>query len=219
MNKFTVGKATQGLAEYIIENGTLPDASACIGSYISAENFEGRKADIIIRYNSGGSGRGKNKVNYNRLNNISKKIPKPFYNKENPNGTSPSGRGVLKSFDAIRQNNRSYTSTGRSSRNVNGYNLNNGITVNSNGSISNTSIDLNQLIGLINVIANNADKMDAVLQLLGTIATNTENTTTAVTNKNNNTSPKNGLSALRSALDSNGSGMDIVNAVYQIAKS
>ena len=80
-------------------------------------------------------------------------------------------------------------------------------------------IDLNQLIGLINVIANNADKMDAVLQLLGTIATNTENTTTAVTNKNNNTSPKNGLSALRSALDSNGSGMDIVNAVYQIAKS
>lgn len=212
-------KTAVPLAEYIIENGTLPDASACIGSYISAENFEGRKADIIIRYNSGGSGRGKNKVNYNRLNNISKKIPKPFYNKENPDGTSPSGRGVLKSFDAIRQNNRSYTSTGRSSRNVNGYNLNNGITVNSNGSISNTSIDLNQLIGLINVIANNADKMDAVLQLLGTIATNTENTTTAVTNKNNNTSPKNGLSALRSALDSNGSGMDIVNAVYQIAKS
>lgn len=207
------------LAEYIIENGTLPDASACIGSYISAENFEGRKADIIIRYNSGGSGRGKNKVNYNRLNSISKKIPKPFYNKENPNGTSPSGRGVLKSFDDVRQNNRSYTNTGRSSRNVNGYNSNNGITVNSNGSISNTSIDLNQLIGLINVIANNADKMDAVLQLLGTIATNTENTTTAVTNKNNNTSPKNGLSALRSALDSNGSGMDIVNAVYQIAKS
>lgn len=212
-------KTAVPLAEYIIENGTLPDASACIGSYISAENFEGRKADIIIRYNSGGSGRGKNKVNYNRLNNISKKIPKPFYNKENPNGTSPSGRGVLKSFDAIRQNNRSYTSTGHSSRNVNGYNLNNGITVNSNGSISNASIDLNQLIGLINVIANNADKMDAVLQLLGTIATNTENTTTAVTNKNNNTSPKNGLSALRSALDSNGSGMDIVNAVYQIAKS
>ena len=212
-------KTAVPLAEYIIENGTLPDASACIGSYISAENFEGRKADIIIRYNSGGSGRGKNKVNYNRLNNISKKIPKPFYNKENPNGTSPSGRGVLKSFDAIRQNNRSYTNTGRSSRNVNGYNSNNGITVNSNGSISNTSIDLNQLIGLINVIANNADKMDAVLQLLGTIATNTENTTTAVTNKNNNTSPKNGLSALRSALDSNGSGMDIVNAVYQIAKS
>jgi hypothetical protein len=63
--------------------------------------------------------------------------------------------------------------------------------------------------------------MDAVLQLLGSIAVNTENTTNAIsTNKNsNNSTSKNGLSALRTALDSNSSGVDIANAVYQIAKS
>lgn len=91
----------------------------------------------------------------------------------------------------------------------------------SNGSYNNNTIDLGQVINLISIIANNADKMDAVLQLLGTIAVNTENTTTAVNNRNNNSSNKNknGLAALRNAIDSGGSGMDIVNAVYQIAKS
>ena len=60
-----------------------------------------------------------------------------------------------------------------------------------------------------------------MLQLLGAIATNTENTTTAVTNKNNKSSNTggNGLSALRNALDSNSSGIDIAKAVYQIAQN
>ena len=75
------------------------------------------------------------------------------------------------------------------------------------------------MIGLINVIANNSDKMDAVLKLLGTIAVNTENTSNAVTNNNKSTPSKNGLSALRNALDSNSSGIDIAKAVYQIAQS
>lgn len=214
---------------YLDNNCQLPPKDGSIGAWTIQDNEAGK----ILRYVGNGSGRGKGSKTNNKYTNINKSnrdntpsVPMSVQNKiaqlgkqGNPYITSYNGRGVLKSFDDVRQNNRSYTNTGRSSRNVNGYNSNNGITVNSNGSISNTSIDLNQLIGLINVIANNADKMDAVLQLLGTIATNTENTTTAVTNKNNNTSPKNGLSALRSALDSNGSGMDIVNAVYQIAKS
>ena len=44
---------------------------------------------------------------------------------------------------------------------------------------------------------------------------------TVANNRNNNSSNKNknGLAALRNAIDSGGSGMDIVNAVYQIAKS
>ena len=214
---------------YLDNNCQLPPKDGSIGAWTIQDNEAGK----ILRYVGNGSGRGKGSKTNNKYTNINKSnrdntpsVPMSVQNKiaqlgkqGNPYITSYNGRGVLKSFDDVRQNNRSYTNTGRSSRNVNGYNSNNGITVNSNGSISNTSIDLNQLIGLINVIANNADKMDAVLQLLGTIATNTENTTTAVTNKNNNTSSKNGLSALRSALDSNGSGMDIVNAVYQIAKS
>ena len=41
----------------------------------------------------------------------------------------------------------------------------------------------------------------------------------AVKNNNKSTPSKNGLSALRNALDSNSSGIDIAKAVYQIAQS
>ena len=143
------------------------------------------------------------------------------------------GRGILKSLDDIKQNsiNRKLFST--SSNNLSSSNIsstnnntrNNHLSKSSyigeNTLTTNTSIDLGQLINLIGIIANNSDKIDTVLQLLGAIATNTENTTTAVTNKNNKSSNTggNGLSALRNALDSNSSGIDIAKAVYQIAQN
>ena len=143
------------------------------------------------------------------------------------------GRGILKSLDEVKQNsiNRKLFST--SSNNLSSSNIsstnnntrNNHLSKSSyigeNTLTTNTSIDLGQLINLIGIIANNSDKIDTVLQLLGAIATNTENTTTAVTNKNNKSSNTggNGLSALRNALDSNSSGIDIAKAVYQIAQN
>lgn len=91
------------------------------------------------------------------------------------------------------------------------------------GTFTSSTFDLNQMIQLISVIAQNSDKMSSVVELLGTIANNTENTVTTISNtnkpQNTNKTPPNGLGAIKSALDSGNSGMDIVNAVYQIAKS
>lgn len=138
------------------------------------------------------------------------------------------GRGILKSLDSVQQHTSNSTLFSGNTKRHSSSNTNSSVNSITNNSVSsysgtnnNTSIDLNQLINLINVIANNSDKMDAILQLLGTIAVNTENTSTAITSKNNNkNSPsKNGLSALRNALDSNSSGIDIAKAVYQIAQS
>jgi hypothetical protein len=65
--------------------------------------------------------------------------------------------------------------------------------------------------------------MDSLLTILGTIAVNTENTSnnTKTTNQSNSkaNTPKNGLAALRNALNNNDNGQDIINAIYQIAKS
>ena len=59
-----------------------------------------------------------------------------------------------------------------------------------------------------------------IVALLSTIANNTNQTEKKSTNNiNNNQNTKNGLAALRNALDSNSSGIDIVKAVYQIAQS
>ena len=143
------------------------------------------------------------------------------------------GRGILKSLDEVKQNNINRKLFSTSSNNLSSSNIsstnnntrNNHLSKSSyigeNTLTTNTSIDLGQLINLIGIIANNSDKIDTVLQLLGAIATNTENTTTAVTNKNNKSSNTggNGLSALRNALDSNSSGIDIAKAVYQIAQN
>lgn len=143
------------------------------------------------------------------------------------------GRGILKSLDEVKQNSMNRKLFSTSSNNLSSSNIsstnnntrNNHLSKSSyigeNTLTTNTSIDLGQLINLIGIIANNSDKIDTVLQLLGAIATNTENTTTAVTNKNNKSSNTggNGLSALRNALDSNSSGIDIAKAVYQIAQN
>lgn len=85
---------------------------------------------------------------------------------------------------------------------------------------TNNGLDLNELIKLISTIADNSEKMDSVLTILGAIATNTEQSGNSSSTKPKNiTGSKNGLSALRTALDSNNSGEDIINAIYQIAKS
>jgi hypothetical protein len=82
-----------------------------------------------------------------------------------------------------------------------------------------SSIDLAQMIDLIKIIATNSDKINSIIALLGAIATNTENTTTAVNSSSAKPKESNALSALRSALSNSGSGADIINAVYKIAQS
>ena len=86
-------------------------------------------------------------------------------------------------------------------------------------SSSNSNINIGQLIDLVKVIADNSDKIDAIAGLLATIATNTESTTNAIHNKSSSKPPSNGLSALRNALNGDGSGQDLLNAVYKIAQS
>lgn len=226
------------LAEYVIQNGgALPDASTCMGSYLSADTYFGSSgAQKILRYSggSGGSGRGKGKVDFAKLNGKIKRMNKPNENESSIGtdtyrnairGKTGRGNGILKSLDEVQiytknkqlfGDNNTYSSGNITKQSTTRYNS----TSNNIARVNNQQIDLNQLITLINVIANNSDKMDAVLQLLGTIAVNTENTSTAVSNNNKQTTgSKNGLSALRSALDNNSSGVDIAKAVYQIAKS
>ena len=185
-----------------------------------------------------GSGRGKNTTytadifSNNRTVDVDRELPNISDGNKALSGKGRSNQVNARSLTGLStvNNNRSISSSSNSNMPYSHLsstrsNTNSGVKYytgsNSNGSYNNNTIDLNQIINLISIIANNADKMDAVLQLLGTIAVNTENTTTAVNNRNNNSSNKNknGLAALRNAIDSGGSGMDIVNAVYQIAKS
>lgn len=225
--------------QYYLDNGnSLPPNDGSIGAW-TIQDSEGAK---VIRYVGGGSGRGKgsseNKKSNNSVANIEKYRAIPDNN--SPRGVPMSvqqkigrmhhsgfGMGVLKSLDEVQQHTKNKvlfgnntSSNSSSSNNISHTNGSSNFTSTSNSISNNQQIDLNQLITLINVIANNSDKMDAVLQLLGTIAVNTENTSTAVSNNNKQTTgSKNGLSALRSALDNNSSGVDIAKAVYQIAKS
>lgn len=136
--------------------------------------------------------------------------------------------GVLKSYDSISRN---HTNSGRG----NVYNNSNSPSVHvSNigrgsimGAIDSTYAqysgdNLASILRLAAIIADNSNKIDDILAVLATIAVNTENTTTAIGNSNNKKIPngsKNGLSALRTALNDNNSGEDIINAIYQIAKS
>ena len=136
--------------------------------------------------------------------------------------------GVLKSYDSISRN---HTNSGRS----NVYNNSNSPSVHvSNtgrgsimGAIDSTYTqyggdNLANILRLAAIIADNSNKIDDILTVLATIAVNTENTTTAIDNSNNKKIPnssKNGLSALRTALNNTNSGEDIINAIYQIAKS
>jgi hypothetical protein len=116
----------------------------------------------------------------------------------------------------------STTGHGKSKNSSYGRGYYDGGTTN-NTTYNRNTTDLTELITLITTIANNSEKMDSLLTILGAIAVNTENTsnntksTTQSTNKPD--TPKNGLAALRNALTSNDNGQDIINAIYQIAKS
>ena len=129
--------------------------------------------------------------------------------------------GVLKSYDSISKN---HTNSGRG----NVYNSNSPSVHVSNtgrGSMDSTYTqyggdNLANILRLAAIIADNSNKIDDILAVLATIAVNTENTTTAIgNNKKIPNGSKNGLSALRTALNNNNSGEDIINAIYQIAKS
>lgn len=227
-------------AKYYLDNGNqLPPNDGEIGAWTIQDGSGSDEAGSgsgakVIRYKGSGSGRGKgytdNKKstsisNYKNSNKRDSTSDMPLsvqnrinrMNKELRRDEMILGRGnnLLKSLDEVRNNKVSSKSPTSSNSISTGY----GSSKYVSGSNINNTIDLNQLIGLINVIANNSDKMDAVLKLLGTIAVNTENTSNAVTNNNKSTPSKNGLSALRNALDSNSSGIDIAKAVYQIAQS
>ena len=227
-------------AKYYLDNGNqLPPNDGEIGAWTIQDGSGSDEAGSgsgakVIRYKGSGSGRGKgytdnkkstNISNYKNSNKRDSTSDMPLsvqnrinrMNKELRRDEMILGRGnnLLKSLDEVRNNKVSSKSPTSSNSISTGY----GSSKYVSGSNINNTIDLNQLIGLINVIANNSDKMDAVLKLLGTIAVNTENTSNAVTNNNKSTPSKNGLSALRNALDSNSSGIDIAKAVYQIAQS
>ena len=135
--------------------------------------------------------------------------------------------GVLKSYDSISRN---HTNSGRG----NVYNNSNSPSVHvsntGRGSITGTidsaytqygGDNLANILRLAAIIADNSNKIDDILAVLATIAVNTENTTAAIGNNNKKipNGSKNGLSALRTALNNNNSGEDIINAIYQIAKS
>ena len=133
---------------------------------------------------------------------------------------SGSGRGIVnESFygdSAMGTTNSNYHGSARGSTSNSNYH-------GSSGYGGTGGSDLTEIIKLITTIANNSDKMDSLLAILGTIAVNTENTAKATTTKTTTNSkpntPKNGLAALRTALDNSNNGQDIINAIYQIAKA
>lgn len=228
------------LAKYYLDNGNqLPDPSTVSAG--RGQNGAGTITDddtlLVLRYQGSGNGRfgrgssRNTKPNFAKLNRIG--IAKKKYTDhglvsnivakdiDRNIKSGAYGRGKnnveLKSYDSIHTNSNYTASINNKKLSSNNY-IGSASTIGT--SSGSNGIDLNQLISLISIIANNADKMDAILQLLGAIATNTQNTSTAISNNNKSkTTNNNGLSALRNALDSNSSGIDIANAVYQIAKS
>ena len=228
------------LAKYYLDNGNqLPDPSTVSAG--RGQNGAGTITDddtlLVLRYQGSGNGRfgrgssRNTKPNFAKLNRI--KAAKKKYtdhglvsniiakdvDRNIKSGAYGRGKNSieLKSYDSIRTNSNYNASTNNKNSSSNNY-IGSASTIGT--SSGSNGIDLNQLISLISIIANNADKMDAILQLLGAIATNTQNTSTAISNNNKaKTTNNNGLSALRNALDSNSSGIDIAKAVYQIAKS
>lgn len=227
---------SQKLAEYFFDNNNqIPDSNT-----ISCIN-DSRVQNGVIRFvGKSGSGRGKNsskKKEYNTatVNGIRKTGMKP------PIKTLGNAMktGKAKSITELTDN-YSYSGHSLPSLSTNRHNTTTSRLKNTNSMPStpinntysndienkysnNNNIDLTEIIKLIATIANNSEKMDSLLTILETIAVNTENTSnnTKTTNQSNNkaNTPKNGLAALRNALNNNDNGQDIINAIYQIAKS
>lgn len=240
------GGSTRGLnksadfATYILDGGEVPPKGN-EGCWCDVSNSD---CIIVLRFkgrNSGSGKYGRGKIDFDLLNKripissdnytdegklskyMIKEINKKHIDYSYRDDKSKYGHGILKSLDSLQQNNydinKILSSKSTPTDNTTNTISKNNTNTNQSTYPSNNTVDLNQLINLINIIANNSDKIDNVLQLLGTIAINTKNTTIVNTNKNNDKISKNGLSALRNALDSNSSGIDIAKAVYQIAQS
>lgn len=221
------------------ENGDAPNASIVSNSTssVAATTSNDTTAFAAANTSEDGTGRGK----YGRAKNYGKEGPESrpgivgdYDGTHAHRAKIKTGRGnetstgVLKSYDSISRN---HTNSGRG----NVYNNSNSPSVHvSNtgrgsimGAIDSTYAqyggdNLASILRLAAIIADNSNKIDDILTVLATIAVNTENTTTAIGNSNNKKIPngsKNGLSALRTALNDNNSGEDIINAIYQIAKS
>jgi hypothetical protein len=240
------------LAKYYLDNNNqLPDPDSCHGKRgePGAWTIQDNECKLVLRYKGKGSGNGRfgrgsarnGKTDLAKLNRIpiskrkvtdSNTIPSIVtrdVNRDLIAGTYRTGygrgTGPLKSLDDIRSSSRVHSS--------NNTNANNNTIVSphtgrgSTGTINSTYTQyggdsLANILRLAAIIADNSNKIDDILAVLATIAVNTENTTTAIGNSNNNKIPngsKNGLSALRTALNDNNSGEDIINAIYQIAKS
>lgn len=224
--------------KYYLDNGKLPQPSELggrggPGAWTIQDNGG---TIVVIRYKGSGNGkfgRGSSrnsKADFAKLNSLpptrehntdirlngasARKAVNGHTTGAYRNASVNTGRGrgpSLVSFDSIGTssgNGRSYNgrgstqtqtpmAIGRSGMGVSNYN-------------NSPSIDLTQLINFVSAIANNSDKIDNIIQLLGVIAGNTNN---------NTNSGSGGLAALRNALNSGGSGVDIANAVYQIARS
>ena len=193
-----------------------------------------------------GRGRGTKKPNFSALNRIpiskikrtdsgtisdfiAKEIVNNHVSKSYKTGNGR-GKDILKSLDSVRtstNNNGINTlqSTASNSKSINNIGTNSysnntsGYNNYSNNNSNNESININQLLQFVSVIANNSDKINSIIELLGVIATNTENNASKTNNTSKNSKNNNGgLAALRNALDTNSSGIDIVKAVYEIAR-
>lgn len=193
-----------------------------------------------------GRGRGSKKPNFSALNRIpiskikrtdsgtisdfiAKEIVNNHVSKSYKTGNGR-GKDVLKSLDSVRtstNNNGINTlqSTASNSKSINNIGTNSysnntsGYNNYSNNNSNNESININQLLQFVSVIANNSNKINSIIELLGVIATNTENNASKTNNTSKNSKNNNGgLAALRNALDTNSSGIDIVKAVYEIAR-
>ena len=99
--------------------------------------------------------------------------------------------------------------------------------------VNTSNINLDAVLGILQIIADNSAKNDQIIQLLAAIVTNTNNNDSKKTNISNsqqllnllngrysNSNNNSGtLSALQNLLSSNSNGSNIANAVYSIAKS
>ena len=234
---------------YLDNDNQLPDPDSCHGNRgePGAWTIQDNECKLVLRYKGSGNGkfgRGSarnDKTDLTKLNRIpiSKRkvtdsdtisnIVTRDVNRDLITGTYRTrygrGTGPLKSLDDIRRN-RTSSSNNTNTRNNTTISPHTGRgSITSAIDSTNAQYDgdnLANIIRLAAIIADNSNKIDDILTILAAIAVNTENTTNAIGNSNNKKTPngsKNGLSALRAALNSNNSGEDIINAIYQIAKS
>ncbi len=235
---------TYNLSQYFFENNNQLPTDGQSGAVTIQDN----DCKLVLRYKGSGSGKyGRGKGNAEKELNIEKLNKIPLSNKPGTdNGIIPISiarkshityaNDPLKSLDSMQDDTIVYSGTGRGKNHTSSNSKNTFNNTRSNRrSLSgrgieedylltesaNNSTDLSQVIQLIQVIADNSDKIDTIIGLLTNIAYSTGGSGVDDSSNSNDKMPgfTNGLSALRNALNSNSSGQDIIDAVYQIAKS